>query len=96
MSGWTKGPWRPDRGTSAIIRGISAAGKVIVRWNGIGAPTTAEGQANARLIAAAPDLAEAAEVALERMLQPLDDLDMSASAQAYRQVRAALLKAKGE
>lgn len=49
-----------------------------------------------RQLAAAPDLAEAAEIALERIPQPLDDQDMSASAQAYRRVRAALLKAKGE
>lgn len=94
---WTKGPWHQAAGTSGITRGIfAAAGKAIVRWHGIGSPTTAEGQANARLIAAAPDLAEAAQVALERMPQPIDDQDMSASARAYRLVRAALLKATGE
>lgn len=61
MSNHTPGPWIGKHGNRTnYVRGIYAAGnKPVVTWGGIGSPTSIEGIANARLIAAAPDLLEA-------------------------------------
>ncbi len=65
----TPGPWTIDRtserhgqrpyGISAGKRGPTP--KKIVNWGGMSAPASQESEANARLIASAPDLLEAAK-----------------------------------
>ena len=57
----TPGPWRPSlHGPSGFTYGIEAGPShdpvKIVKWGGIGRPSSETGQANARLIAAAPEL----------------------------------------
>jgi len=54
----TPGPWHVTRGHQTnLVRGVFGNnGNCVVRFNGIASPTKPEGQANARLIAAAPDL----------------------------------------
>lgn len=60
-------PWVVAYGASGYPRGINAPNEMkipgavgcIVRWNGIGCPSSRTAQANAHLIAAAPDMLEA-------------------------------------
>jgi hypothetical protein len=62
MANFTPGPWHGQRGhQTPYIRGIFADGGNIVNFQGIARPTSAEGQANALLMIASPDLLEAAE-----------------------------------
>ena len=99
-SNWTKGPWSViPRGPNNEYRsfyvvdlygarfphgrfdGIAETGPLVLR---------PEAEANARLIAAAPDLAEACEAA-EMFMR-----DVGSQSKALELVRAALRKAKGE
>jgi hypothetical protein len=63
----TPGPWRLDRGhMEGYAHGVSGAnGKCVIRFRGLAAPTSSEGQANSRLIAAAPDLLDIVRVVEE-------------------------------
>ena len=75
MSAFTPGPWSVRLSKSGYPYQIvapresdKAAGRVgsaITRWGSISLPSSEEGQANARLIAAAPDLLAALQDALE-------------------------------
>lgn len=68
---WTKGPWtRCTGGTvNPKIYGIDGRdGRAVIRWQGIAKPESLESQANAHLIAAAPELYEA----LNRAMVELD------------------------
>lgn len=73
----TPGPWIVMHGDNGYPSGISAPGDAgipgavgcIVRNGGIGLPSSDAGKANARLIAAAPDLLAALEP-LAALLQP--------------------------
>lgn len=66
----TLGPWEVVYGSSgyprAVIaprdKGIPGAVGNVVRWNGIGLPSSPIAKANALLIAAAPDLLEVAKL----------------------------------
>lgn len=89
----TPGPWKVMYGKKyprAIVRvnstnepgGINS----IVRWNGIGLPSSPEAVANARLIAAAPDLLEALHGVLRVTDRKTDEFDAA---------RAAIAKAEG-
>ncbi|MDM8352859.1 hypothetical protein [Brevundimonas diminuta] len=65
----TPGEWRLDTGPSGRAYGVSAVTPLglrvpVVVWRGIAKPASDEGQANARLIAAAPDLFEAVQALL--------------------------------
>lgn len=104
MSGWTKGPWGGDsrKPTDIPIAGQHEAG--ISLWFVMGNEARmAEGRANACLISAAKDLAEAAELAEEVISAVADEIpEFVHSARVgslrivARELRAALLKAKGE
>lgn len=67
----TPGPWVIRYGMQGYPRSIEAPHQnhvkggigAVVRWNGIGFPSSAEARANCALIAAAPDLLEALKLA---------------------------------
>ena len=84
---WTKGPWKfkPHGSRFRIIEAEQETSIAIGQNQG-----DVESEANARLIASAPDLYEA----LESLLDP--STDMLAHAGNVRKARAALAKAKGE
>lgn len=95
----TPGPWKIDRGhASGFARGISAATRNIVNFNGLASPTAEESQANANLIAAAPELLEA----LAEFVRIEDEDATGLLAEcgsdvvlAIEKARAALSKARG-
>jgi hypothetical protein len=81
MTGYTKGPWHME-GPQLVGNGY-----------GIGHVTshsTSEGKANARLIAAAPDLLEALELVMSNQTGLQENID------AAKKARAAIARAKGE
>lgn len=88
MRVFTPGPWVGQTGhRTDLIRGIHArGGRLVVRFGGIAAPTSGEGQANARLIAAAPDLLAALKAALSVADRATDEFDLA---------RAAIAEAEG-
>lgn len=100
---WTPGPWRldPEANDEAVIgsRGFMVADCCIFSARK-GAPTDAENRANARLIAAAPDLAEA----LQKLTHAAagccntapSDYDQEQTRRAIVLGLAALSKARGE
>lgn len=103
---WTPGPWRldPEANDEAVIgsRGFLVADCCIFSARK-GAPTDAENRANARLIASAPDLAEALEQALWHLGSDADRLQLAipagrrtSSLGCVEAIRAALSKARGE
>ena len=65
MSGWTPGPWNVWCNESGYPYQIHAPNgsngpggiRDVTRWASISMPASSEGQANARLIAAAPEMA---------------------------------------
>lgn len=73
MTGHTPGPWQIRRSRSGYPYQIHAPNgsdepsgiKDVTRWNSICVPSLPEGEANAQLIAAAPDLLEALKQAVE-------------------------------
>lgn len=82
MSKHTPGPWARY---GSIIRSIACNDRKIADVRVI----DDEGQANARLMAAAPDLLEALEAALTILTDSVGDFD-------YDKAMAAIAKAKGE
>ena len=68
-------------------------GKSITRWGAISLPSSDEGKANARLIAAAPDMLDALELALSVLAGEL--MTKSALIEALQKGRAAIAKATG-
>jgi hypothetical protein len=75
---WTPGPWVVHYNSDGYAIGVKASDAEQhrkggagwpVRRNGISIPSSVEGQANARLIAAAPEMAELVE-AMARELPP--------------------------
>jgi len=104
----TLGPWSIDRtserhgqrpyGISAGKRGPTP--KNIVNWGGIAAPASQESEANARLIASAPDLLEAL-TALYASYKALADSGDAGNwrledTDSGKQALAAIAKATGE
>lgn len=104
MSEHTPGPWVVKRCYRGYPQRIHApkgddtqpglVGKDVTRWGAISLPSSNEGEANARLIAAAPDLLGALEA-----LECADRAPTAARAMAYdiamRKARAAIAKARG-
>lgn len=100
----TPGPWqvkydeqtgRPSGIYAPDDAGIPGAVGHIVRLRGLGLPSSEKAQANARLIAAAPDLLEALIVAKAT----IDELNAMCRATTYPkvfdQINAAIAKATG-
>jgi len=92
MSKHTKGPWSVQGDTYVTVNSL-----IITHCKQAGNTTLEEAQANARLIAAAPELLEALELCLEA-IQPYYDSDDDGSmeAAASNAALAAINKAKGE
>ncbi len=92
MSKHTPSPWEKADGTDGVTRGIRGwhgPERVnVINWNGISRATSVTGQANANLIAAAPDLLDA----LKRC--KFDSLNMTLEDREF--CRAAISKATGE
>ena len=100
---WTPGPWTvyytPDGRPHQIdaLNGRKGPGGItsVTRWGGIMSPSSEEGKANARLIAAAPDLAEAL-ANLRRICSDIPAVERNPKfAEANRAALAALAKAHG-
>lgn len=95
MNKWTRGPW--------TVRSVEAHGSTVqgpfgvaVAWCGVGsasdasgwyAITTREAQANAHLIAAAPDLAAVADLVLQHASIEMPEELISAASAALRRAR---------
>ena len=89
MSERTPGPWHIKAGCDWVIEsqdGASVAGVYTPRG------VREVRQANARFIAAAPDM----EAILERLVYHWNDLDIEARRELMTDARAAIAKAKGE
>lgn len=109
---FTPGPWTISRSRSgypyqicALKQDDSAPGRVgtrITRWGAISLPSSAEGEANASLIAAAPELYEAlraviAEADEGRIVSASGDyIESRGPHHVMQDARAALAKATGE
>ena len=96
MSKHTPGPWTVQRdfrgyGTFQIVEAGERERSLLMCGDAAGVPR-GEMQANARLIAAAPDLLESAE----SILLMLDGTDHSTKIDRMAQLRAAIAKARGE
>lgn len=102
VGGHTAGEWSLDvvpsggafgsaAGRAYGVSAKSAAGyrTPVVVWRGIARPASAEGQANARLIAAAPDLLEA----LKAITTDCSQIWSAAEFPALQQAREAITKA---
>jgi|688.fasta_scaffold1401594_2 hypothetical protein len=96
MSKYTPGPWWVGEKKSGYVAQIQIQPAIAISW---GAIDEEEADANARLIAAAPDLLEALELliddlALRAKLRGDDCLDVS-DGRLYK-AQKAIAKAKGE
>lgn len=92
----TPGPWEVRRGSDGYIRQVvGPKGRIVSRWNGLAAPTSNEGEANALLIAAAPDLLACLEQMVERH-EALGRPDDGWDGLYIDEAKAAIAKAKGE
>ena len=91
----TPGPWEKADGTDGITRGIRGwhgPERVnVINWNGISRATSVTGQANARLIAAAPDLLEALQWVVLRTEE-----GGYPDGKCLKEARTAIAKATGE
>lgn len=96
MSEHTPGPWEKVDGTDGITRGIRGwHGPEIVNvinWNGISRATSVTGQANAKLIVAAPELLRLLNEAL-RTLEMWQDVLPAVI--LCEDIRSAIAKATG-
>lgn len=85
----TPGPWLVTYGhKTRLVRGIHSATRNVVNFNGLAAPASNESQANARLIAAAPQL-------LEALIDCRRALELANFAGELAVVDAAIAKATG-
>lgn len=98
MTKHTPGPWKVEMKTMVMAgrRSICSAGGYSQNFDT--EKVAAENQANARLIAAAPDMLEALEAYIRVWGQPPVDRFSYDSAweDAWKKARAAINKAKGE
>ena len=95
MSKWTPGPWTVSVSKDEVCRADNMASVCQVLM-------TAKSSHNARLIAAAPDLYEAIQAAIDCGIVPVSSAEdggaskYSKQVQVADQMRAALAKARGE
>jgi hypothetical protein len=104
----TPGPWEvrcgqeTNRPRAIVAPNDTGPGGVgsIVRWNGIGFPSSPAAQANARLIAAAPDMLEALQEIADGLANtgstPGQWMTRIRKDDAWRIAAAAIRKATGE
>lgn len=94
MSRITPGPWEPMKNSDGFIRGIRGRhGPVsanVVNWGGISRAQTSNGQANALLLLAAPELLEVVALIHFRAMGELPD-----GRNIVEMARAAYAKATG-
>lgn len=107
---WTPGPWRRFTGgtTNPKAYGVDGNnGRAVVRWQGLAKPESDESQANAHLIAAAPELYEALRLVSAIMACDTDEESKETARQlqiedpahfieVMRNMNAILAKARGE
>ena len=91
MTHHTPGPWAVTEGY--LWRGIRAPSRVIANVRIVGGVVENEVDANARLIAAAPDMLTALESIMAESSRDDDDHDVIAAIQGI--CRALIAKAKG-
>lgn len=92
---YTPGPWKWIKETE--IDAWSLGPGVLLTDYTDGTPAGDDlDKANARLIAAAPELMEALQEALRYVSPPLNEYDMSAEAMTHGKCRAILARIKGE
>ena len=100
MSGFTPGPWRtdPDLGHEQVLgpNGIIVADCSIVALHKNG-PTPERNRANARLVAAAPELLSHLENLADRFVRCVihSGSDPEMAEEAVRDARAAIAKTRG-
>ncbi len=102
----TPGPWevvwgqhdRPLGISAPADAGIPGAVGCVVRINGIGLPSSAKASANARLIAAAPDLLAACRAAADAFgaLNEVGNLPSGWKSGVWSTVQKAINKATGQ
>ena len=92
MSGWTPGPWRIKEGPchAADCCDLTICGDIFMLAH-INGPNYAHSQANARLIAAAPDLYAALDWLCRALVH-----DHNKNIDYWTEALAALAKARGE
>jgi len=93
MNKFTPGPWKIDQRTVYALD-VYGVNRFYASVHGVHTPT-AEIEANARLIAAAPDLLEALEGALKYVAFAFNE-GMDGAEQAGLAIESAISKAKGE
>ena len=81
-----------NRGLIRAVR-LSDRNQRVVRWDGLGGPTTEWGQANARLIIAAPKILEVLEE-VEECSRYWSEYDVPLG--LHDRIKAAIANAKGE
>lgn len=86
---WTPGPWVVDDALDVVVRGTTNIVALCFRTN-------PQGEANAHLIAAAPDLYEALEMVRDADDDARADGLNGLNALARRRIDCALTKARGE
>ena len=87
MAGYTPGAWRVDNDNDVVAK----LGYMIADLMVMDGKPTEEDRANARLIAAAPDLLEA----LNGLIEEIDDCAQPSDWDFYDASRAAIARAKG-
>ena len=98
-NGHTPGPWKLELGRDGAPRGLRGPSEVehrnIVNWNGFSSPTKPASAANARLIAAAPDLYQHAEALLADVMQRYGITADGLTCPHMRGLAEAIAKARG-
>lgn len=97
---WTPGPWIVAEGDGQYLWEVRAPNEPAKARRTIARPSGRDRLANARLIAAAPDLAEALEQAAEALERAASAFRTEVARQTFLDeaaaARAALSKARGE
>ena len=96
----TPGPWQAMLSGNVVYEwtppgGRSISCKIVARTTNHNAAPDTEEAANARLIAAAPELLEALKLAEERIVELSAWAKIEAEGQTIAEIRAAIAKAEG-